>query len=166
MKRRRLFWSLFSLCALATVVYAAGTFMSVQVETTRVRTTPSFFSGTQIAVLRHGDRVEVVGTKGTWMQVRLGDGRTGWVSKSALVAKKIVLTGKGKDAKIEADKEELALAGRGFNQEVESSYRKGNRRIDYRWVDQMEKGADFQVSEAEMRTFVLQGRKIQPEGGL
>jgi hypothetical protein len=57
----------------------------------------------------------------------------------------------------------VALAGKGFNEQVESSFRKQNKNLDYTWINRME---TFKVSPDQMRSFLAQGNVTPPsEGG-
>ena len=57
--------------------------------------------------------------------------------------------------------EEIALAGKGFNQQVEQEYKKQNRNVDFSWVDKMEQ---IVIPQQEMQTFLQQGG-LAPTGG-
>ena len=59
--------------------------------------------------------------------------------------------------------DELALAGKGFNDQVEASFMKENRKLDYAWVNLME---TFKVKPEMMTAFLVQGELgVQSEGG-
>lgn len=58
---------------------------------------------------------------------------------SALTKKKVVMQAGGQDAQVAASGEELALAGKGFNQQVEAEFKERNPSVDFKWVDWMEK---------------------------
>ena len=67
-----------------------------------------------------------------------------------------------KDAAVTASSNEIALAGKGFNRQVEADYRKKNKNIRFTWIDRMEK---FVVSNDEMNAFVKQGELLPLDGG-
>jgi hypothetical protein len=74
---------------------------------------------------------------------------TGWTASANLSARQIV---PGNTATVSA--RETALAGKGFNQEVEDSYKKqGN--LNYADVDRTEA---ITVSEANLKRFLEEGR--------
>nr|MEE4269602.1 SH3 domain-containing protein [Candidatus Krumholzibacteria bacterium] len=122
---------------IAVVAWAATEMMSVQVRSGQLRDKPSFLGKVQTTVA-YGDRLSVLETQGAWTKVQ-GDGGSGWIHTSALSPKKFVLKAGDTDAATGASGEELALAGKGFNDEVESEYRAGNPQADYTWVNRMEK---------------------------
>jgi hypothetical protein len=53
-----------------------------------------------------------------------------------------------------ASTDELALAGKGFSEEVERSYR-AEGELDYDSIDKMEESV---VSTGELRSFIVEGR--------
>lgn len=146
------------LCAVCA--YAASTKrMSVQVQTAHAREKPSFL-GKVTAALPYGERVEVLDEKDGWARVRTGAGREGWVHGSALTKKKIVLRAGAADVKAAASDDEMALAGKGFNSDVEAEFKAKNRNIDFAGVDRMR---EAKVSPEEMREFLAEGGLL-PQG--
>ena len=133
--------------------------MSVTVKETQVRATPSYL-GRILAVLSYGDRVDVLAEQAGWARVRLPSGE-GWVHLSALSSKRIVLQSGSQNIGTGASSSEVALAGKGFNQEVEDKYRQDNQ-LDYTWVDRM--GA-FTVSPEEVLAFLEEGDLNTEIGG-
>jgi len=134
--------------------------LSVQVKEGQVRSTPSFL-GKIIAKPSYGDRVEVIQDRGTWKKVTVRGGVQGWMHASALTTKQIVLRAGSQDVQTSATGGEIALAGKGFSEEVEKQY-KNLSHLDYRWVDRMEK---FQVTTEQMQAFLKQGDITPVEGG-
>jgi hypothetical protein len=151
-----LFFLLIALAALAAQQ------LSVQVRETALRQRPSYL-GPAAADLAYGTRLDVLETRGPWHHVRTPDGRTGWVHDSALSERTIDLGSGASDAEVAADSDELALAGKGFNEQVERAYREGNQQVDYTWVDRM---SLWHVSSAESRRFLERGQITPSEGGL
>ncbi|MEZ7195229.1 SH3 domain-containing protein [Pseudodesulfovibrio karagichevae] len=145
--------------AAALMVLAAGLawaaqLLSVQVRAGQLRDKPGFLSKV-VGELEYGDRVDLKAEKGDWRQVRsMGDGRSGWMHFSALTEREIILNPTDKDVQAAASSDELALAGKGFNKQVEDRYRKQTR-LDYAQVDEMEKIA---VPQKYIREFILAGR--------
>ncbi len=134
--------------------------MSVQVARTAVRESASV-AGTIMGYLDYGSRVSVVETKDGWsrIQVALDSGMGyGWVRASALIARRIqaasptaVKPGANPGpARSGVSDSEVVLAGRGFIQAVEDSYRDSTH-MDYLWIDAMEK---MKFEEMETIEFV------------
>jgi hypothetical protein len=136
--------------------------MSVQIKEGPVRTTPSFL-GTIVAKLSYGEQVEVIQDQGAWKRVAVRGGAQGWMHASALTTKRIVLKAGVGDVQTSATSGEIALAGKGFSEEVEKQYKKLNRNLDYMWVDRMER---FQVTPEQMQAFLKQGNVVPAAGGV
>ena len=127
-----------AMVALAATLAWAAQLMSVQVRAGQLRDKPGFLSKV-VSELEYGERVDLKGEQGDWREITtLGDGRTGWMHFSALTEKEIILNPTNKDVKAAADSDELALAGKGFNKQVEDEF-KQQTRLDYTEVDKMEK---------------------------
>jgi SH3-like domain-containing protein len=137
--------------------------LSVQVKESEIRATPSFL-GKIVARVAYGDRVGVIEKRGPWRKVSVGGGKVqGWMHTSALTSKRIALHAGETNVQTGATQNELALAGKGFNEQVETQYRKENKNLDYTWINRME---TFKVSSDTMRSFLVQGDVVLPsEGG-
>lgn len=135
--------------------------MSVQVREGQLRSTPSYLAEI-IARPAYGDRVEIIQDKGPWKKVA-NRGVQGWMHISALTVKNIVLKAGAANVQTTATGSEIALAGKGFSEEVEKQYKKLNRSLNYAWVDRMEK---FQVSPKQMQAFLKEGSVIPVEGAV
>jgi SH3-like domain-containing protein len=136
--------------------------IGVQVKEGQLRSTPSFL-GTIIANLSYGDRVEIIQDQGNWKKVAVRGGVQGWMHASALTTKSIVLKAGAGNVQTSATSGEIALAGKGFSEEVEKQYKQVNRNLDYTWVDRMEW---FQVTPEQMQAFLKQGNVVPAEGGV
>jgi uncharacterized protein YgiM (DUF1202 family) len=136
--------------------------MSVQVKETQIRATPTFV-GKILGKLAYGDRISVLGEQSGWARIRLPSGKgEGWVSLSALTKKQIVLKAGAESVDTGASSGEVALAGKGFNQEVETQYR-DEKQLDYTWIDRME---SFRVSPEQILAFLQQGGLPTTLGGV
>lgn len=128
--------------------------MWVQVRGGQVRSTPSFL-GKIVARLSYGDQVEMLDKNDSWARVMLvGTDLEGWIHTSALTKKKLVLKPGAKDIKQAASGDELALAGKGFNAQIEKEFKTKNRYVDYTWVDRMEK---INISQEQIQQFLEEG---------
>jgi hypothetical protein len=134
--------------------------MSVQVQDGKLRADPSFL-GKIIGTVAYGDSVTVVRQQDPWFYVSTKTGQlTGWIHSSALTEKEIVLRAGDANVQKTASQREIALAGKGFNPEVEKEYKKRNPNLDFEGIDRMEK---IIVSDEEIRQFMIEG-KLSPEG--
>lgn len=127
--------------------------MCVQVKKCQLRNKPTFLAKIVIN-LKYGDQVTVENEDQSWAEVKSAGKSKGWVHISALSEKKIILNPNSKDIKNAASSDEIALAGKGFNEQVEEKYKKNNKKIDFSWVDKME---NIVVSQDEMVSFLRQG---------
>jgi SH3-like domain-containing protein len=136
--------------------------MSVQVRQGQVRATPSFL-GKIVATLSYGDRVEVLEEKEPWIKVLPPrKGAPGWMHSSALSAKRIVLKAGAKEAEAAASRGELALAGKGFNADVEAEFKKKHRDVDFTWIDRMQA---MNVPQEDIGAFLREGGLAPAQGG-
>ena len=126
--------------------------MSIQVRNCRVRATPSQLGAT-VATVDYGAVVQAGAPQKGWYPVTTADGKTGWVHESALSTKRIAMRAGANDAATGVSSDEVALAGKGFNEQVEAKLRKEGK-LDYTWVDRM---AAFNMSADQLMKFRLQG---------
>jgi hypothetical protein len=135
--------------------------MSIQVKNGDVRSSPSFL-GKIVAQLKYGDQVVVQNVKGPWVLIDRPEGSTdGWMHSSALSVKKIVLNPGPSDVEQAASSDEITLAGKGFNQQVENDFKSKNPQVDFTWINKMEK---MTVSQNQIQAFIKEGQ-LAPKGG-
>jgi hypothetical protein len=135
--------------------------MQVQVRTVQIRATPSFL-GRVLAPLGYADRVQILETANAWLRVAGPGGQSGWVHASALTKRTIALSAGSRDAQTGASGDELALASKGFNSDVEADFKARNRNIDFTWVNRMEKS---RLSPERLQAFLKEGGLKPAEGG-
>jgi len=163
MKMRAMIFALL-FCAVGTLFAADQKQMSVTVKTTQVRATPGYL-GKVLGSLSYGDRVTVLDQPADapkdWLKVLGPDKKLqGWVNVSSLTQKEIVLKSGSGQVSQSASSGDVALAGKGFNSDVEKQY-KENEHLDYTWVDKMEA---FQVTPQQVSLFLSQGG-LTEQGG-
>jgi len=151
-----------ALLGVSANIEGGGKAMSVQVKQGQVRATPSFL-GKVLATLAYGDRVETLEEKDGWIRIVPPGGKApGWMHTSALSEKRIVLKAGAKEADVAASTGELALAGKGFNADVEAAFKSRNRDIDFTWIDRMQ---NMSVPPDKILSFVQEGKLIPAGGG-
>lgn len=137
---------------LASAAFAqirAGQTVYVTAKSLPVKSGTGFFART-LGTLNYGDPVTVVRLNGKWAEVRSGSPQiTGWVAQTNLSTKRVTVSGG-----TSASSKEVAMAGKGFTEEVERAY-KENHTVDYRAVDAMEIET---VSDDELLAFIREGR--------
>ena len=121
----------------------------VSAKTAELKSSTGFFANSK-GNLGLGSEVTVLQVNGKWAEVRsvTNSSLSGWTAISNLSARKIVSSGTSASAS------EVALAGKGFSQEVENAYKtEGN--LNYDDVDRTEA---ITVSKDDLYKFVTEGR--------
>jgi len=127
-----------------------GGTMYVAVKSLALKASTGFFAGTK-GTLNYGDRVTVLQVNGKNVEIRsvANSSLSGWTATANLSSKQIVSGNTNT-----ASAREVALAGKGFNQEVENSY-KSKGKANYADVDKVE---TFSVNETTLKKFMEDGR--------
>jgi len=159
-KTKSLALAVFLALACAALAYAAAKTMSVAIRDAQLRETPSFL-GKIVGPAPYAQQVEIVEEKGDWDKVAAPGGSTGWLHVSALSDKKLALASGAGDASQAVSGKEMALAGKGFNAQVEAEYRRGHG-AGYEWIDKMGKVA---YPPEALMAFLAQGEIYPREGG-
>lgn len=129
--------------------------MSVQVQTGQLRSSPSFLGGI-VGEVAYARQVQVLEERAGWARVAVpGTSLSGWMHGSALSSKRIVLQAGAEDVERAATTGEIALAGKGFNEEVEREFRSRNPNLDFRRIDQMQASSP---TMAQVRRFAQEGQ--------
>ncbi|MGB8953412.1 MAG: SH3 domain-containing protein [Candidatus Aminicenantales bacterium] len=126
----------------------------VKIQTTQVRRSPQFFSQSLVSI-KAGDSLEKLGEKDGWINVRTSTGVVGWVHSSAVEVRKFSLLAVDSSLKTKATAGEVALAGKGFNKQVEESYKAKHGKENFVWVDKM---LQVKVSLAQVAEFLRKGK--------
>lgn len=145
---------LLAVCA-GVALAAKVTKMNVQIQSCKVRATPSQL-GKVVATVAYGDVLQTGDPQNGWYQVTTSAGVTGWVHESALTKNAVKMRSGTGDAATGASNDEVAMAGKGFNQQVEDKM-KADGKLDYTWVDKMSK---FGPKEDEVALFRAQGSLV------
>jgi uncharacterized protein YgiM (DUF1202 family) len=137
-------------CGLAAAQVARGGTLYAAAKKVTLKSSTGFFASTR-GTLNYGDRVTVLQVNGKWVEVRsaLNASLSGWTASTNLSAKQVV-SGTGSTASTQ----EVALAGKGFNQEVENAYR-SNGNLNYADVDRTETQV---VNDSDLLRFLEEGR--------
>lgn len=135
---------------------AAAETVQVTTRENAVRKECRFFAPVKLKVTL-GDRLTVKGRKGDWYLVS-ARGVNGCIHKSAVESRSFASAGRGA-ASGGTSADEVSLAGKGFNPQVEAGYRKSNKELNYAAVDEIVR---IQPNENALESFVSQGGLIQP----
>jgi hypothetical protein len=127
--------------------------MYVAAKTVELKSSTGFFASAK-GTLAYGATVTVLQINGKWAEVRsaTNSSLSGWTATANLSAKRIVSR-----ATSGATADEVALAGKGFNQEIENSY-KAKGKLNYADVDRTEAQT---VSKTVLQDFIVKGHLFQ-----
>jgi uncharacterized protein YgiM (DUF1202 family) len=130
--------------------------MYVTIKNAELKSSTAFFAETR-GILRYGDPVTVLNEYGKWVEVQanMEPSLRGWIASANLTTKRILTS----SASSSASADELALAGKGFSQEVENSY-KQNGNLNYEALDMLEAQT---ISNQDLFSFLLEGRLARGE---
>jgi len=146
----------FCMCFCAAAVLQAqaikGGTMYVAAKSIDLKSSTGFFASSR-GKLQYGAAVMVLQINGKWAEVRSSAGSpvSGWTATANLSAKRVIASGGGATG---ATANEVALAGKGFNQEIENAY-KSDSHLNYADVDITEAQ---NVSQQELYDFIVEGR--------
>jgi len=128
-----------------------GGTLYVSVKNVALKAGTGFFSGTK-GTLDLGDQVTVIQVSGKNVEVRSvkNSNITGWTAVTNFSSKQVV-----SGTSSTATAKEVALAGKGFSQEVEKSYRDQQKNLNYTDVDKVEA---IKINEDELKRFLEDGR--------
>ena len=155
MRQKRRFIALAGVLCAVILLYAADT-MIVKVKETKLKSSPQFFASTVVS-LNAGAQLEKIETQGSWVKVKTSNGAVGWLHLSAVQDRKFSLLAVSSPTKTGATADEVALAGKGFNKQVEDAYKSKNTDVDFLWVDRMLK---IIISENDLLAFLKGGRLV------
>lgn len=126
--------------------------LSVRQKEGKLREKASFL-GRITKKVPYGTRVTLESENGSWLNVKV-DGVSGWMHKTSLTEKEIVLKADTEKVDSKVSDDELVLAGKGFNSQVEKSYKQKNPALNFALVDKMEQ---YSVNPDSMAVFVKDG---------
>jgi hypothetical protein len=134
----------------AAQILAGGT-LYVSVKTLTLKSGTGFFASSK-GTLNYGDRVTVIRINGKFAEIRsaANSSLNGWTAIANLSTKQIV-----SGSSSTASAREVALAGKGFSQEVENSYKDQKNNLNYADVDRTEA---ITVREEDLKKFLEEGR--------
>jgi len=135
---------------LAAAQLARNGTMYVAVKEVTLKSGTGFFANTT-GKINYGERVTVMRVDGRFAEVRsaANSSLTGWTASANLSARQVVA-----GTTSTATAREVALAGKGFNAEVESTYRT-QQNLNYADVDRVEA---IIVNENTLKRFLEEGR--------
>ncbi|MDR1429375.1 MAG: SH3 domain-containing protein [Spirochaetaceae bacterium] len=127
-----------------------GKTVYITVKRANLKESTGFFARVR-GTLQYGDACTVLREQGRWVEVRSASGPSlqGWIASANVSTRRVVSS----STSASASADELALAGKGFSEEVERSYR-AEGDLDYTGIDNMEQPV---VNTGELRDFIVEG---------
>lgn len=140
-----------------------GATIYLQVKASKLRQSPQQWAA-GIKDIKFGDKLTVLDKKSAWLKVKtLADDNElvteGFLHSSAVTGRKIVLSASADvllDTKV--DEQDVYLAGKGFNDEVVSTYSKGETQVNFAAVEAMRSQAK---PESEALFSFIEGGKLK-----
>ncbi|MFH1829227.1 MAG: SH3 domain-containing protein [Pseudomonadota bacterium] len=125
----------------------------IQVREIAVKSSPNYMSSTA-GTLTYGAKVEIESTEGNWYRIT---SPAGYIPKSAAGKSSASIDSSKRYAAGGVTHDETALAGKGFNPQVEGQYKQSSASLAaaYAQVDKVEK---MTVSSAALDNFITQGQ--------
>jgi hypothetical protein len=131
--------------AMIVVLFAAGSLfalspgdrLAVSIREGHLRSAPGFLSASGEGVA-YGEAVTVLAVNGSWARVRVDErGAEGWMHDTAILPPREMHLEDAARRGGDASTREIALAGRGFSEQVEREY-EAQQALDFAPVDAME----------------------------
>ncbi|MDR2193990.1 MAG: hypothetical protein LBP19_05940 [Treponema sp.] len=128
-----------------------GDIMYVAVKSVNVKSSKWFFASVK-GTFSYGAQVTVQSVSGSKVEITAGT-LTGWVEGSSLTSKRITAS----TSSTSASAKEIALAGKGFNEEIEGTYKTENANLEqaYATVDSIE---TITVEADALKRFIVDGK--------
>lgn len=159
MIRRGISLMVLGLCFLTTVAWAVGQMLTVQVREAQVRPSPSFVNAPSKSI-SYGQQVSVLEERDAWVLVSSATGVKGWLHRSALSDKPVLLSSGSENVPTKAGDREVSAAGKGFTRQVEQQYRV-NHPGGYAQLEAMER---ISYQPQELLRFLAAGQVTPGQG--
>ncbi len=143
------------LVLVATAVLADT--VTVITKENAIREYGKFFSPVK-AYVKYNDKLEVLSTEGDWYKVKYGPS-IGYIHKTAVEKRTASSPGLFSRKGSGVSESEAALAGKGFNPQVEASYKSKHPGMKFYLVDNIER---YIVPDKDVAIFIADGGLVQP----
>ncbi len=131
--------------------------MRVITKENTIRETCRFFAPVK-GVVKYGDTLEIVSTEGDWFRVKF-KGIAGCIHKGAVETRAVSSFQGIGSPKQGATEQEVALAGKGFNPQVENAFKAKHPEMNFALVNAIE---GYRVEEKRVFEFIRLGGLTQP----
>ncbi|MCS7215723.1 MAG: hypothetical protein RMI30_07560 [Thermodesulfovibrio sp.] len=144
------------LSLIVTLSYAET--VTVITKENAIREFPRFFAPVK-ALVKYNDTLDVITKEGDWLKVKFRN-KIGYIHRTAVERRTASVKGVSSQKKTGTSEDEVTLAGKGFNAQVEKAYKNKYPDIKYEVVDKVEK---YDISERDLISFIKAGGLSEPK---
>jgi hypothetical protein len=153
MKRVSCFILAAALVLVASIAAYAAKQLSIQVREVAVKSQPNYLSST-VGSLSYGASIQVSGDEGNWYKI---EQPAGYIPKNATGTAKASVDASKNYAAKGVSHDETALAGKGFNPQVEGQYKRSSAALAAAYT-QVDKVEAMTVPLPELNQFIAAGQ--------
>lgn len=146
-----------SLIIVFTATAALAETVTVITKENAIREYAKFFAPVK-ANVRYNDRLEALSMEGDWYKVKYGPS-IGYIHRTAVEKRAVAAPASYARKGSSVSESEAALAGKGFNPQVEASYKRQHPEMKYGLVDSIER---YPVPDRDIAQFIVAGGLRQP----
>lgn len=146
-----------SLIIVFTAAAALADTVTVITKENAIREYAKFFAPVK-ATVRYNDRLEALSMEGDWYKVKYGPS-IGYIHRTAVEKRAVAASAAYSRKGSSVSQSEAALAGKGFNPQVEASYKRQHPEMRYNLVDSIER---YPVADRDVAQFIVAGGLRQP----
>lgn len=103
----------------------------------------------KVGTVLYGEELEVLSESNNWYELKSENGIKGWAQRNNLTKRKI------SSENFSIKKDEIALAGKGFAEELEVAYKKKAINANYYQINATEK---LKIADVELKKFLVDGK--------
>lgn len=137
-----------------------GDEVAISVQNQSIYPMPAFYASPVVPV-SYGTTAVIDEINGEWYRITTSLGQVGWIHRTSVTGAIQTASG-GTSASGNVTSDEIMLAGRGFNQDIEEAYAGENPELDFSKVDNME--SSWTVSSQQLYQFLVNGNLIEGTG--
>lgn len=156
MKLKFIINSVILLTLIASISWAE--IVTVITKENAIRESPRFFAPVK-ALVKYNDTLDVITKEGDWLKVKFKN-KIGYIHRTAVEKRTASASGISLQKKTGTTEEEITLAGKGFNSQVEKAYKDKHPEMKYELVDKIEK---YDISEKDLISFIKAGGLSEPK---
>ncbi len=137
-----------------------GDEVAISVQNQSIYPMPAFYASPVEPVI-YGTMAVIDEINGEWYRITTALSQDGWIHCTSVTGAIQTESG-GVSASGDVTSDEIMLAGRGFNQDIEETYAGDNPDLDFALVDNME--TSWIVSPQQLYQFLVNGNLIEDTG--